>query len=133
MVYLESLHQFEPCDPLLPPAGLLQDGQGRPPSVTHLLPHLTNRVNAATGRCTMYNIHGLMVLAHSPMLTFLDTNSRVANVVAIHDDLLQSNLDLRNPIYPFLNRTMFDLRKIYGINLKNGRQKKMSYVGEFAS
>ena len=32
-----------------------------------------------------------------------------------------------------LNRQLFDLRKIYGMNLKTGHQKKMPYVGEFAS
>ena len=45
----------------------------------------------------------------------------------------QSTLDLRNPIFPFLNRELFDLRKIYVLILKTGHPKKMSYVGEFAS
>jgi hypothetical protein len=30
--------------------------------------------------------------------------------------------------FPFLNWEMFDLRKIYVLNLKNGRSKKMPYV-----
>ena len=47
--------------------------------------------------------------------------------------LVQANLDLRNPIFPFLNRELFDLRKIYVVNLKTGRPKKMPYVGEFAT
>ena len=47
--------------------------------------------------------------------------------------LVQANLDLRNSTFPFLNRVMFDLRKIYVLNLKTGRPKKMPYVGEFAS
>ena len=47
--------------------------------------------------------------------------------------LVQANLDLRNSIFPFLNRELFDLRKIYVLNLKTGRPKKMPYVGEFAS
>ena len=33
----------------------------------------------------------------------------------------------------FLNRAMFDLRKICVVNLKKGSRKKMSYVGEFAN
>jgi hypothetical protein len=28
---------------------------------------------------------------------------------------------------------LFDLRKIYVVNLKTGRPKKMPYVGEFAT
>ena len=47
--------------------------------------------------------------------------------------ILQANLDLRNSIFPFLNQELFDLRKIYGMNLKTGCPKKMPYVGEFAS
>ena len=46
---------------------------------------------------------------------------------------IQANLDLRNSIFPFLNRELFDLRKIYVLNLKTGRPKKIPYVGEFAS
>ena len=46
---------------------------------------------------------------------------------------IQANLDLRNPIFPFFNRELFDLRKIYVLNLKTGCSKKLSYVGEFAS
>ena len=44
---------------------------------------------------------------------------------------VQSTLDLRNPIFPFLNRELFDLRKI----LKTGNPKKkcLMYLGEFAS
>ena len=42
---------------------------------------------------------------------------------------LQANLDLRNPDLSFLYQAMFDLRKIYVVNLKNGRRGKMSYVG----
>ena len=41
--------------------------------------------------------------------------------------------DLRKFIFPFLNRELFDLRKIYVVNLKTGRPKKMPYVGEFAT
>ena len=33
--------------------------------------------------------------------------------------------DLRKSIIPFLNRELFDLRKIYVVNLKTGRPKKM--------
>ena len=47
--------------------------------------------------------------------------------------LVQSNLDLRYSIFPFLNRELFDLRKNYVLNLKTGCTKKMPYVGEFAS
>ena len=39
----------------------------------------------------------------------------------------------RNSIFPFLNRELFDFRKIYVVNLKTGRPKKMPYVGEFAT
>ena len=38
-------------------------------------------------------------------------------------------LDLRNSVFPFINRVMFDQRKIYVLNLKNGRPTKKSYVG----
>ena len=31
-------------------------------------------------------------------------------------------------IFPFLNREFFDLRKIYVVNIKTGRPKKMPYV-----
>ena len=47
--------------------------------------------------------------------------------------IVQATLDLRNFIFPFLNRELFDLRKIYAVNLKTGRPKKMPYVGEFAT
>jgi hypothetical protein len=46
---------------------------------------------------------------------------------------LQQNLDLRNSIFPFLNRELFDLRNIYVLKLKTGRPKKMPYEGEFVS
>ena len=49
---------------------------------------------------------------------------------------LQENLDLRNSSVPFLIQELFhlfDLRKIYVLNLKTGRPKTMPYVGEFAS
>ena len=38
---------------------------------------------------------------------------------------IHATLDLRNSIFPFLNREWFDLRKI----LKTGHLKEMSYVG----
>ena len=47
--------------------------------------------------------------------------------------VVQANLDIRNFIFPFLYRVMFDLRKIYVLNLKTCRPKLMSYVGEFAN
>ena len=31
------------------------------------------------------------------------------------------------------NKVLFDLRKIYVVNLKVGRPKKLRYVGEFAT
>ena len=37
-------------------------------------------------------------------------------------------LDLRKSIFPFLNRELFDLRKIYVVNLKTGCPKKMPNV-----
>ena len=43
--------------------------------------------------------------------------------------MVQSNLDLSNSIFPFLNRELFDLRNIYVLNLKTGQPKKMSCVG----
>ena len=43
---------------------------------------------------------------------------------SFHKFGLQANLDLRNPNLSFLNRTMFDLRKILVVNLKNGNRKK---------
>ena len=46
---------------------------------------------------------------------------------------IQQIFDLRKYIFPFLNRELFDLRKIYVVNLKAGRPKKMPYVGEFAT
>ena len=42
-------------------------------------------------------------------------------------------LNLRKSIFLFLNRELFDLRKIYVVNLKTGRPKKLPYVGEFAT
>ena len=42
--------------------------------------------------------------------------------------VLQANLHLRNIIFPFLNWGLFDLRKIYVVNLKTSFFKKMSYV-----
>ena len=48
-------------------------------------------------------------------------------------DVVQSTLDLRNSIFSFLNRELFDLRKIYVLILKTGYPKKMPYLGEFAS
>ena len=46
----------------------------------------------------------------------------------LHFKQVKSTLDLRNPIFPFLNWELFDLRKI----LRTGHPKKMSYVGESA-
>ena len=42
-------------------------------------------------------------------------------------------LDLRKSTFPFLNRELFDLRKIYVANLKTGRPKEILHVGEFAT
>ena len=36
---------------------------------------------------------------------------------------IQANLDVRNFIFPFLNRELFDSGKIYVLNLKTGRPK----------
>ena len=47
--------------------------------------------------------------------------------------LNQTALDLRKEKRTFLNRELFDLRKIYMVSLKTGRPKKMPYVGEFAT
>ena len=47
--------------------------------------------------------------------------------------MVQENLDLRKSIFSFLDRELFDSRKIYVVNLKTGFPKKMPYVGEFAS
>ena len=44
--------------------------------------------------------------------------------------IVQKSLDLRKSIFPFLNRGLFDLKKIYVVNLKTGCPKKMPYVGE---
>ena len=44
---------------------------------------------------------------------------------------VQANLDLRTLIYSFLNRELFDLRKVYSLyvlDLKTGRPKKMSCI-----
>ena len=38
--------------------------------------------------------------------------------------IVQANLDLRNFIFPFLNRELFDSGKIHVLNLKTGRPKK---------
>ena len=35
--------------------------------------------------------------------------------------------------FSFLNQELFDLRKIYVVNLKTGGSKKMPYVSEFAT
>ena len=42
---------------------------------------------------------------------------------------IQVNLDLTNPVFPFLSRRLFDLWR----KSKNGRLKKVSYLAEFAS
>ena len=46
---------------------------------------------------------------------------------------IQANLDLRN--FFFLNRTIFDIRKIYVLNLKTGGNKNVLciYLVEFAN
>ena len=36
-------------------------------------------------------------------------------------------------IFPFLNQELFDLRKVYEVNLTTSHPKKMPYVGEFAT
>ena len=38
-------------------------------------------------------------------------------------DYVKKPLDLRKSIFPFLNRELFDLRKVYVVNLKTGRPK----------
>ena len=43
------------------------------------------------------------------------------------------NSQFNKPIFPFLNRELFDLRKVYVMILKTDHPKKMYYVGEFAS
>ena len=48
-------------------------------------------------------------------------------------NVVQSTLNLRNSIFPFLNQEVFDLRKIYVLILKTSQPKKMPYVCEFAS
>ena len=46
---------------------------------------------------------------------------------------VQANLDLRKPVFSFLNSELFDLRNFYVLNLKISRPEKMPYVGEFSS
>ena len=41
---------------------------------------------------------------------------------------VQYTLDLRKSIFPFLSQELFDARKIYVVNLKTGRLKKMPHV-----
>ena len=50
------------------------------------------------------------------------------HVVAKHST---SGLGLTFNLVSFLNQDLFDLRKIYVVNLKTGCSKKMPYVGEF--
>ena len=40
---------------------------------------------------------------------------------------VQAILNLRNPNLSFLNQTMFDFRKLYEVNIKDGSRKQMSY------
>ena len=56
---------------------------------------------------------------------------RVVNVFQ-SVDIIQANLNLRHPNFSFLNRTMFDLGKIYMVILKIGSREKMSCLSEFA-
>ena len=50
---------------------------------------------------------------------------------SLHKSFLnQATLNLRKSIFPFLNRELFDLRKIE-VNLKTSRPKNMPYVGKF--
>ena len=59
-------------------------------------------------------------------------NKQLCNDHTFEKYLVQPNLDLRNSNFPFLNGELFDLRKIYVLNLKTGRPEKMPYVGEIA-
>jgi hypothetical protein len=43
---------------------------------------------------------------------------------------LQTTLDLRNPVFSFLNRVIFDLGKMYAINLKNVRLYTLTINGD---
>ena len=43
------------------------------------------------------------------------------------------NSRFKKSIFPLLNRELFDLRKIFGVNLKTSHPKKMPYVGEFST
>ena len=62
-------------------------------------------------------------------------------VVLLHTDLVayqqcilvRASFDLRDSNFPFLNPELFDLRKIYVLNLKTRRPKKMPYIGKFES
>ena len=47
--------------------------------------------------------------------------------------VLQANLELRTPTFSFLNRDMFDLRKIYELNLKTGRLNKCRWICKLRS
>ena len=41
--------------------------------------------------------------------------------------------NIRHSIFLYINQNLLDLRKIYALNLKTGRLKKLSHVGEFES
>ena len=60
-------------------------------------------------------------------------NVWVTEKITKHSSNTPQYLDLRKSIFPFLNRELFDLRKIYVVNLKTGRPKKKPYAGEFAT
>ena len=64
----------------------------------------------------------------SMALSKLDELSQVIMPIEV-----QANFDLRNSTFSFLNWELFNLRKIYVLNLKTGCPKKMPCVGEFAS
>ena len=75
----------------------------------------------------------LNIWLHSRFFVRVGHRTTCADIGNHHFFTMQSTLDLRNPIFPLLNRELFDVRKIFVLILKTGDPKKSLGVGEFAS
>ena len=71
---------------------------------------------------------------YAEVLNYIFQESFAIFICNYNNFIAQTNLDLRDTNLLFLNQSMFDLRKIWEINLKKGSRKKcLKYAGDFAS
>ena len=74
------------------------------------------------------HMHLLKITTFSLYQTSQNYQQSRQNLGTFLENKVQANFDLRNSIFPFLSQDLFDLRKIYVLNLETGRLKKCEFA-----